>query len=220
MLLWRFMQPGLGAGGDQPVVSCVGRVAGSSRAGHFPRPIAYRKIVAHEAEQISLGVEYVHRNDLFAETVVVRLATKMQFADGDDLMTVIAEFVMPTADRSIIGIGVIPKAGLMNIPSRCECRARRYADRRRRDRVREYGSPRGQPIEVGCFNKGRVVTAEPLFAVLVRHDNKKIGRAHVPIAELALREYYIVFIACRKIASWRHGARARARGGTRAGIER
>jgi hypothetical protein len=60
-------------------------------------------------------VDDVHGDDLFGKAVVVLGGAIMQLADRHYTMAGRARPVMPAFHRSVVGIGVVPKADLMHV---------------------------------------------------------------------------------------------------------
>ena len=171
-----FAQPDLGARGDFTIVESVLALTGAGQSRHLIGAAAHRQIAAHQAHQVALAFEDVHRNDFFRKTVVFAVETEVQFAHRHHRMPALAQLVVPTRHCAVIGVGIVPVAHLVDVLADRERRACRNADRAGAIGGAEAGAACGEAIQIRRFDERMSVAAERLRAVLVGHDDQEILR--------------------------------------------
>src|SRR3546814_3723891 len=77
-------QPDLRTRRDLPIVEGVGRLSRPRHLGDLPRSAAHRQVLAHQAHQVALAVDDVHRDLRLGEADIVLRIAEVQLADGID----------------------------------------------------------------------------------------------------------------------------------------
>ena len=114
-----------------------------------------------------------------AESVFVLFVPVVQLADGFDAMTPLDEFVSPTANRAVIGVGVVPVSIIMGIFSSRKAGPRGHADRGGRVSGVEARSILSDRIDVRRSYDVVAVAARYVASMLVRHDKKDVRWNHL-----------------------------------------
>ncbi len=206
VLLGRLAQPHLSARRDFAIVGRVHALAGTGEFGHLVGTAALGHVlIAHEAKKIALAVDDMHADLLVGKAVVVLRAAEVQLADGDDLVAAVAQQVVPARRLPVVGDGVVPVAGLVNVLAGGKRRPGRHADGRGCVGVREQRAPSRQRVEIRRLNDLVAVAAGHAAVVLIGHDDQQVHRRH------AFRSG-MLFVTDRAAA--RAGCRSRGRSRT------
>ena len=184
-----FAQPDLCARGNGPVVGGVGGLSRPCGSGELFCMAARGQGVAQQADQVTLLVHHVHGQDFFGEAVVFVGTAEMQFADGRHVVPAFAQQMVPALGRTVIRIGVVPKADLVNVFANGECSTCRHADGAGGVGLGKARSASGQRVEVRGLNNRVAITTQDLAAVLVGHDDKQVLRFHQRVSSVRCRTH-------------------------------
>ena len=109
------------------------------------------------------------------EAVQLVRAVEMLFAGQDDIVTDGPEPVRPSHCVGGEGRGVVPGAGVVDVPPGHEGHAGRCAERRVAVGVLEDDTFGGEAIQVGCLDQGMAIGTAEHGSVLIGHDKQQVG---------------------------------------------
>lgn len=163
---------------DAAVVKIVVRDPDSDILDQTKRRIERGEGVAQRAPDHADAVNDVHRFVLPVEPKRILRAAEMHLADRLDRISSLLHLPGPTGNLPVIGVGIVPAAGLMDMTPGRERRSRRHADGARRIGIAEPGPPVGKSVQRRGMHQGMTGRSEISRIVTVAHENNEILRVH------------------------------------------
>jgi len=116
----------------------------------FPAVSDFR-IPSDGAERVSDAANHMKGLVFLGEAVVIFLASEMEFSDEIDGFACVAQLVMPSPFRTVVGEGVVPVSDFVHVLAGCERGPRGYANGACRIGSAESRASGGEGIKVRCF---------------------------------------------------------------------
>jgi hypothetical protein len=168
---------------DAPVVLLIVRGAGT-RALHVEVPeaaVVLGRLFTVAAQQVldrALAFVQVHGLDLFAEAVVIFVASVVQLAHCDYGVAGIAQAVHPARHATVVDDRVVPITRLVRIATGGDARTRRTAERARAPRLVVTHARRRDAVDVRGLHNRVAVTAGHCAIVVVGLKEDEVGGFH------------------------------------------
>ena len=135
---------------------------------------------AQQTLESAFAFMQVHGQYFFGEPVVVVAAAVVQFADGRNVVPLLAQAMHPAGNRTVIGHDVVPIASLVRITAGRHGRACGAAQRAGAVGIRKTRAALGDGIDMRRLHHRMPIAADYRPAVVVSHeDHKALGYGHL-----------------------------------------